>query len=474
MAIMKRLSFVLRRLASLRPAALMAALALAGVLSGDAIGQSSPTIGTSGSVLGDDVLYTIGGGSAVAMSPTSDMQSLGVGLGWNNNLICGNLSLSNTLQNQLNGVTNGFQTIMSQVIQNATSAVASLPALIIQRADPGLYNLLTNGILQARLDFDRSKATCRAMANKMADLAGGTLGWDQLAQGQALKAAVSNTQDAVAATQQAESQRGNAGVPWVGGSNAGGAGQTPIKVVGDVTRAGYNLLNGRAVTDTSSIDSGTCSDRLTCTTWTSPDAAATWATRVLGEQEEQTCDNCTSTQTTPGVGLTPLIQAEYDTKLKALQDLISGTSATTPDNLQAAGSDALPITRGVVEALRDEPDQTVLTQRLASEVALSSVLEKALLLQRTLLTGSKEPNVAANQLAQQAIGQDNDTLEREITNLKTELDLRRELAGNATAWILERQYARGEGSRRIFQGDTVPNRLDQLQKPANGSQGTGP
>ena len=29
-----------------------------------------------------------------------------------------------TLQNQLNGITNGFQTIMSNVIQNATAAVA--------------------------------------------------------------------------------------------------------------------------------------------------------------------------------------------------------------------------------------------------------------------------------------------------------------------------------------------------------------
>lgn len=471
---MKRPSIFPRRISSSRAVAFGATLALAIVLTSDAVGQSNPSIGTSGSVLGDDVLYTIGGGSAVAMSPSANMQSLGVGLGWNNNLICGNLSLSDTLQNQLNGVTNGFQTIMSQVIQNATSAVASLPALIIQRADPGLYNLLTNGILQARLDFDRSKATCRAMANKMADLAGGTLGWDQLAQGQALKTAVSNTQDAVAATEQAESQRGNAGVPWVGGSNAGGAGQSSIKVVGDVTRAGYNLLNGRAITDTSSIDASTCGNRLACTTWRSPDAAATWATRVLGEQEERTCDDCTSAQTTPGVGLTPLIQEEYDTKLKALQDLISGTKATTPDNLQAAGSDALPITRGVVEALRDEPDQVVLTQRLASEAALSSVLEKALLLQRTLLTGSKEPNVTANQLAEQAITQDNDTLEREITNLKTELDLRRELAGNATAWIVARQYERGEGSRRIFQGDTVPNRLDRLQKPATGSNGTGP
>src|SRR5262249_37342672 len=156
-------------------------------LANDAIGQSKPAIGASGRVLGDDVLYTIGGGSAVSMGSSASMQGLGVGVGWNNNLICGNLSLTDTLQNQLNGVTHGFQTIMGQGIQNATSAVASLPPLIIHRADPGLYNLLTNGILQARLDFDRSKTTCRAMANTMADLAGGALGWEQLAQDQALK-----------------------------------------------------------------------------------------------------------------------------------------------------------------------------------------------------------------------------------------------------------------------------------------------
>jgi integrating conjugative element protein (TIGR03755 family) len=180
------------------------------------------------------------------------MRSIGVGVGWNSNLICGDMSITTTLQNQLNGITNGFQQIMSNVIQSATSAVASLPALIIQRADPGLYNLLTNGVLQARLDFDRSKLTCRAMAEKMADMAGGQLGWSQMAEGMALRDAVSST-DAVSAIEQAETRRGNDGVPWVGGSNAGGAGQSAIRVVGDVTRAGYNLVNGRSVTDTSSI-----------------------------------------------------------------------------------------------------------------------------------------------------------------------------------------------------------------------------
>lgn len=424
----------------------------------------SSGISSSGSVIGDDVLYSIGGGRAVSMGSAGNMQSLGVGVGWNSNLICGDMSLTTTLQNQLNGITNGFQSIMSNVIQNATGAVASLPALIIQRADPGLYNLLTNGILQARLDFDRSKMTCRAIANRMADMAGGQTGWDQLAEGMALRDAVKSS-DAVAAVEQAESSKGNNGVPWVGGSNAGGAGQGPIKVVNDVTRAGYNLLNGRSVTDTTSITSSDCGNRLTCQAWSSPQAAAEWATRVLGEREQRTCESCTKTETTPGVGLTPLIQEEYEDKLQVLQELVSGSKPTTLENLDAAGSVSLPITRGVIEALRDEPDQDVLGRRLASEAALSSVLEKALLLQRTLLTGRQEPNVAANELAVEAVTTQNDTLVQEIANLKTELELRRTLAGNSAMAIIQRHSTRAAGSRGIFEGDTIRDRLNEVQKP---------
>ena len=425
-------------------------------------------VNVSGSVIGDDVLYSIGGGRAVSMGGAGNMQSIGVGVGWNSNLICGDMSITTTLQNQLNGITNGFQTIMSNVIQNATSAVASLPALIIQRADPGLYNLLTNGILQARLDFDRSKMTCRAIANRMADMAGGQAGWDQLAEGMALRDAVSST-DAVSAIEQAESNKGNNGVPWVGGGNAGGSGQSSIKVVGDVTRAGYNLLNGRSATDTSSIARSACGNRLTCQTWSSPGAAAAFANRVLGEREQRTCENCTKTQTTPGVGLTPMIQEEYETKLQVLQELVTGARPTTLANLDAAGSSSLPITRGVIEALRDEPDQDVLGRRLASEAALSSVLEKALLLQRTLLTGKKEPNVAANELAVQAVDQENSALEQEINNLKTELELRRTLAGNSAMAIIQRHSTRAAGSRGVFEGDTTRDRLREVQKPRSGT-----
>lgn len=235
--------------------------------------------------------------------------------------------------------------------------------------------------------------------------------------------------DAVAAVEEAETNRGNSGVPWIGGQSAGGSRQPPIKVVSDVTRAGFNLLNGRNVSDRSPITKVACGNRLTCQTWSSPQAAENWATRVLGEREHQTCDSCTKTQSKPGVGLTPLIQEEYDAKLQAIEALIKGAKPTSTENLLAASSNSLPVTRGVIEALRDEPDQDLLARRLASEVALSSVMEKALLLQRTLMTGRKEPNVASNQLAQQAISSESDALTQEINNLKTELELRRTLAG---------------------------------------------
>jgi integrating conjugative element protein (TIGR03755 family) len=416
-----------------------------------------------GSVLNDQVLYTIGGGHAVSMSRAPGMRSLSVGIGWNSNLICGDMSIETTLQNQLNGITEGFQQIMSNVIQSATAAVASLPALIIQRADPGLYNLLTNGILQARLDFDRSKLTCRRIADRLADLAGGQIGWDQLAEGLALRDAI-DSNDAVSAIEEAETSRGNGGVPWVGGINAGGHDQEAIRIVGDITRAGYNLVNGRDVADNTAIEAAACADRLTCRTWASPDAAAAWAVRVLGEQEQRTCESCIKTRTVAGVGLTPLIQEEYEAKVQALQGLVSGTQAISVANLEAAGSTSVPVTRGVIEALRDESDQDVLGKRLASEAALSSVLEKALLLQRTLLTGRKEPNVAANELAQAAIGRESALLQEEILNLKTELELRRVLNGNSPLAIIQREETRSDASRGIPPNDPERNRLDQVER----------
>jgi hypothetical protein len=80
-----------------------------------------------------------------------------------------------------------------------------------------------------------------------------------------------------------------------------------------------------------------------------------------------------------------------------------------------------------------------------------------------LFTGRKEPNVAANQLALEAVARETDLLAQEIDNLKTELELRRELAGNSPMAIIERHGVRSASSRGIFQGDTDRNRLDTIE-----------
>ncbi|QYN03636.1 integrating conjugative element protein [Pseudomonas protegens] len=418
-------------------------------------------LGTQGEVLDDRVMYTIGGGSA-AGSPSSLYRPSGLGVGgsWRANMMCGNMSLTNTLQNQLNGVTEGFQQIMGSIVQNATQAVMSLPALIIQRANPGLYELLSNGVMQGRIDFDRSKLTCQAMAEKMADNVG-QAGWGALAKNQEMQGNLEQAGgDAVAAVKNTEARNGNNGVSWVGGSKAGGNGQTPIRVTSDVVRAGYNLLHNRTVDDSTSISSSDCLGGAICQTWTSPQEESEWAVRVLGESEVATCDSCETLRATAGSGLTPLIQEAYSERLKALQGLLSGSLPPTPDNLAKASSPMLPVTRGVIEALRDDPDQDLLARRLASETALSSVLDKALLLLRTLLAGSHEPNIASAEPAQTALTKNIDALEREIRLLQTELQVRQMLATNTASLVLDRHSGGADASRTVGQGDPEPGRLN--------------
>lgn len=417
-------------------------------------------LGTQGEVLDDRVMYSIGGGSAVG-SPSSFYRpsGIGVGLSWRANMMCGNMDLATTLQNQLNGVTDGFQRIMGDIVQNATQAVMSLPALIIQRANPGLYELLSNGVMQGRIDFDRSKLTCRAMAEKMADQVG-QAGWGALARNQEMQGNLEHSGgDAVTAVTNTEASNGNNGVSWVGGQKAGGNGQPPIRVTSDVVRAGYNLLHNRPVDDNAELGDDSCQDGAICSAWASPQAVSEWAIRVLGEIEVATCDDCETLRATAGGGLTLLIQETYADHLKALQDLLSGAVPLSTENLDKASSPMLPVTRGIIEALRDDPDQNLLSRRLASETALSSVLDKALLLLRTLLTGSHEPNVASAEPAQAALAKNIDALEREIRLLQTELQVRQVLATNTAGLALDRHAGGAEASRTVDQGDPEPGRL---------------
>lgn len=162
----------------------------------------APYMNQSGKVLDDKVMYSIGGGSTVG-APTSlyRPQGMGIGISWNSDFMCGSMNLQTTIKNQLNGATDGFKDIMGNIVQAATGAVASLPAMIIQRSNPGLYELLSNGVLQARVDFDRSKLTCQSIIDKAnTGLDDGS--WKNIAAAESMKRSLANSSsDAVTAVQ---------------------------------------------------------------------------------------------------------------------------------------------------------------------------------------------------------------------------------------------------------------------------------
>lgn len=423
--------------------------------------------------IADTLYYQIGGG--VALTPAASRRNtslINVGVGWRSDLMCGNFDIDTTVKNQLNGVTDGFQDLMGEVIENATSAVASLPAMVIQRANPQLYDLLTNGVLQGRLDFDKSQLSCKNMAQKMTDYAYNSA-WTQAAKAENYQSIVAGEPDAVRAEQEASKAAAKNGKRWVGGKQRGGQGQSPIRVITDTTTAGYNILNSRSVTDQSTISDTTCEGEL-CHLWPSPDDAAQWMTRVIGEQNINVSpENDTSgsgsnrSGAQAGTGLTPLIDEEQEKIAQALSDLVNGNLKPTTENLAKASGGQIRLTRGVVEALRDDPDAAVLAERLSGEMAIARVMEQALTARRTLLAGMREPNIATEKEAQSQLNQATMQLDRELDQLRLELEMRQSLTSNTGSTILQRKIqrdtTRGQAIGVEDDGDARVNGLHQDQ-----------
>ncbi|EHE2156178.1 integrating conjugative element protein [Salmonella enterica] len=364
--------------------------------------------------ISDWMYYRIGGGAAISPPPTRrNTFPLTAGVSWNSDMMCGNFDIDTTVRNQLNGVTDGFQQLMGEIIESATSAVASLPAMVIQRANPQLYDLLTNGVLQGQLDFDKSLLSCQKMAGKMTDYALSPA-WTQSAQAENYQGIAASEKDAVRADQRAAEEAAEKGKRWVGGEHRGGKGQPPIKLVRDTTVAGYNILNNRSATSTSSVSSNDCQGEL-CQVWSKPDDAAQWLTRVVGEQtinvapdNDQSGDTDQQSGAQSSVGLTPLIQEEQD----KIQPLMA---------------------------------------------------------RRTLLAGMREPNISGEKEAQTALTQTTAQLDQELSQLKLELDMRQALADNAALTILERQTMRAKTKgQAVGVEDDTDKRMDDLSKPTGG------
>ena len=403
---------------------------LAAALDSDsAVAQSQPT----GEALW---YYQLGGGKPVLdFSAGAELTQLPLfkgGVKWNPNA-CGAFDIETSLENHLADAKRSLYSLERNLLDQAEALLRIGALTVLQRANPGLYDLVTRILVEAKADFAVAIKNCEQVERDFAAGANPLHGWLRAAlyadwsRGDSRPSAA----DPVAVQQRVETSPGASGIPWVQGEAAGGNGQAPIRVASDVAAAGYQMWQ----TDNSE-------QRLT-QLWPDAAAAAEWTREVVGETEVRFCSDCERFTTEPGVGLQRELHRGRERAKQLLTGLIESPGRPAPEVLAELHNPGLGIgmTVAVVQSLRDESpaNRSILLDRLASDIALAHAMEKALIARQLLRAGRRATNVAENAEAQREIERMLARLDEEMNGILFEQRIRSEVLSRTALIALQRQ-----------------------------------
>lgn len=403
--------------------------------------------------------YEIGGAEPVSVpaNPSVVSMTLGgsaqLGLGYS----CGKFDPVAAVTNTLNDIGAGVDNMMSAMTAAASAAIAALPALILQRANPGLYDMFQNALLQAEEIMQLATKSCEQMEAEIAQGKNPYADLITLSKGNDWKVQMGiGGNDAVTAKEAVEASNGDSGIPWIGGQ-AGGAGQPVLQFTGDIVKAGYNINMNRPITAAGPVPPASAT-RLT-EIWNTPTDARNWVVDVVGENIVTTCDTCRK-DSIPGTGLLPKLHQEATAVTVDLQGLVSGATPPTLVNLDNITAPGVAITRQVIEAIRGMPatEQSLIMGRLVSEISTARTVEKALFARRLLLTGRQVPEVYATEVAREHADISITELDKEIENLLFETRVRKEVVSNTVATLLQRAAAKRQASLNVPQVSPLDSR----------------
>ena len=387
------------------------------------------------------------GGAAVATAPTkvTTIPILDFGIEWNVNMECGNFDMSISVANQLNGVTEGFRNMLANIVASAKGAIASLPALAIQRASPELYDMLQQGILQGKLDFAAAELSCEDMQGMM--MGEKAFPWEEYklsAEAGEWKGQIAGSKgsDAVAVKKKAtEAKPEDKGTEWACGEKRGGKLQPPIKSINDIVITGYNVLFDRSnKCDTGGMPSSTSAPLFDY--WPSSQKAADFATEVVGDIEVRMCDGCKKLESKPGRGLTYMHEDTTKDMTAVFSQLASGSLAMDWVHLKKVSAPpAIKVTPAIIYSIqkRTTAGQQNMIEKLAGEIAYARIMEQGRMLIQMLRSGMKEPNIAKFpqpvKAAQDAIV----AIESELKQLELEVQVKKAVASKTLVKILGRE-----------------------------------
>jgi len=430
--------------------------------------------------------YKIGGGSDYALPAVQSTNNINLGADANLNLgsQCGMYNPALSVQNSMGNLQDSVNNLTQAVIGSATGSITQMPMYFLAQANPTMYNLLNNALTTAHTQMATSVKACDQIKDQIAHGKNPYQDWATISVGDSWKKHLSLTgsgaEDINDAKKAVDQHAGEDGVAWVQGNKstfdnslrAGGKSQPPLHVISDTVKAGYNAMLNRDLTNSDPAPTGSG----LANQFASPQAASDWITNVLGDQFITTCtdSSCTSAQGgLAGRGLLPWATTCndsnkndcVDTLRTKLQNLVSGNTPVTKENLLAVSATDLVVSPQVISTLKtlDSSQQGIFINKLAQEIAVQRLMDKAFTARNILQTGSQVPVIASNKPAQDILQKARTDLDNHIHAIRFESGVRKEMMSDTVSNLLD--YANAQQQQTLDVG-RVGNPQPMLQNSA--------
>lgn len=398
-----------------------------------------------------DYYYKLGGTSNLYVPPVNRDQTITIGgdidgrLGFTCNGFNPAVSITNTFQDMKSSAMN----IPGGVIDNLKSSVIGFPLYKLQQSMPALYNILQNTAAYAQNEFSIKVKDCQDVKKTLEEgqspmesmlSVSDSQGWLEAA-----KRAKTENVDVTSTAKSIAQKREEYGLPWIGkeSGNAGGKYQRPIKVINDVVVAGYNiLLHRKPLNNENKADS-----KMPMThTWGSPKDAADWAVKVLGDIHVSSSeDDKTKHDAKAGIGLSALLQSCDSSNTctsnvsKALWNLVDKQWPLTEEKLNMVSASNLMITDDIILTIQRMPreEQLLTVSKLAEEIAVQNMLDKAIMMRRILQAGLQVQEVQNLKAALNMVKFALKKLDDDIHSLAFESEVRRKMMTQTLGLVMD-------------------------------------
>jgi integrating conjugative element protein (TIGR03755 family) len=409
----------------------------------------------------NQLYYKIGGSNDFAFPPVSSTRTtllntntnLGIGMS------CGMNNPALSITNSINDLKSSADNLEQNVVSSATGSLIQLPMYFLAQANPTAYNLLNNTLLSAHKQLDVSLKSCQVVKDQIAKGQNPYQDWGTISLNDQWKKHLTlvstGDEDINHSKKDIDAHGGESGVPWVqgktdwdGSTHAGGKSQPPIHVIADTVKSGYNTLLNRDLNSDADAPDDSENDQLK-QFFPNPKSASDWVTNVIGDQVITTCNDsiCKMQQgSLVGHGLLPWVtscQANKndcaDTIRDNLANLVTGNMAVTKDSLSKVSADGIAMSPEIINSIRgmDTTQQKIIINKLAQEVAMQRVMDKAFIARNILSTGAQVPIIAANHPAQTVIIHAIANLDNDIRSLAFESQIRKQTVSDTLSETLK-------------------------------------